>query len=1054
MFPMGYYDYGYGLGFGMGSVPPPAVVNHQADEHVYVAHEESGDTATIALLSFAALGSLAGLLIAHKANNATKLVDAVTHDLRATAEKGADEILNAAKKKASDTDKYAERIKDSAHYDARGIRQAAAEDAKALKDLVAEHQGKINELNGLIAQNNTTKAELGTKHAKLDELIAGTNSKQAELDRLIADAKKPATGAASSSAPVTNPIAEAGVPDPKHVDTLKGYSTQDSKAAEVLNGTPRQINKAVKKALRDAGKGSDAAVDLYNEGKYAEALPLFEESVKGYELAKQAGKLEEAHIPQYAGSLYNAGRCHQESGNFGVAIGYYDKLLNVIPEDIEVLLRKAECHTKLGQSEEAVKCYEVAANAGDETSMSKLSAIKFNQKSYKEAAEWNQKLADKGNPDGVYGLAHLTEHGLGVDQDYLKACNLYKQALELYIPMVEGKPSVIEQLKSLNEKLGSEKSNKHFSHINLKQEQIDALNPHDRAVREFFINEDLSILLSKAKNIIEGKPVTEGSAVAAKATGDAAGSAARPVSARVNTDAPTQGFVRPGEDAQTLADPPNPVMSGAPGEPVTIAPEDVHIGLGDTVPPSTASVPRDTVVDTNLGESGLPQPVQPGEAVVAAEESAYKSAQTSIEHASANVPFPAKIDQKALLPDARLEFETADGGMIIFCPDTIRKGEYRYSRYRAPLSAGEKPVLEYSVIYDNNGNFLRGKKFQEGCLMPLDVRPDGAIEAAANAERAGEEEALNAMAEDLEAHAGGQIDEALGNLHVESPQGASTAGAPVPQTVISDLPTPVMAHEANAANEAAAAQAKQDLAQTAEIDPKHLQGLLGNEMPHVDAGVVTGEARTAVDPDASRGLSGVDTLVGKPTDTLVGKSVPQDSQAGLKMFDGQPLDTGAQQATETGERMFNTTPGKAEVVPEAGATAAKAAELTEQAAKNLADAKKGVDAYLSGDYKTAIDLLNPVVLSDGEGIDAKMAQDVLDALPESYGRYLKSDSFLNAPTEVHAEYYGKWADLLLDMHKDRVADVTTELSELAQDLSGNAEFQPIVQKIKTALNIQ
>lgn len=1046
MFPMGYYDYGYGLGFGMGSVPPPAVVNHQADEHVYVAHEESGDTATIALLSFAALGSLAGLLIAHKANNATKLVDAVTHDLRATAEKGADEILNAAKKKASDTDKYAERIKDSAHYDARGIRQAAAEDAKALKDLVAEHQGKINELNGLIAQNNTTKAELGTKHAKLDELIAGTNSKQAELDRLIADAKKPAPVTASS-APVTDPIVGSEPVGSKRVITKPGHPEPvTSEALATTEKAAKEAAKAAKAALPEATESVNKGIALHDTRDYDAAIVEYDKAINIFEENLKHSSLSPENLHDYSTSLFNAGHCYRAKGDFENAVKYFDKSIKVIPEKggkKDALINLAECHKGLGNQGEQIKCLKELVDAGDTLSMVDLGSIYESKKLYPEAAQLYEKAVKKDSVGAMFKLANLYENGLLKDpKSDVKAVLLYKDALKRMVMPEESDLSVVasvdmEKLKVLNVKLGTYKTS------------VEAIKSgNGTELKELFANDkELNELLQRSRNILDLVPTTNVN----KAMPDF--SSPRP-SARVNTDAPTEGFVRPGEDAQTLADPPRPVVSGAPGEPVTIAPEDVHIGLGDTVPPPTASVPRDTVVDTNLGESGLPQPVQPGEAVVAAEESAYKSAQTSIEHASANVPFPAKIDQKALLPDARLEFETADGGMIIFCPDTIRKGEYRYSRYRAPLSAGEKPVLEYSVIYDNNGNFLRGKKFQEGCLMPLDVRPDGAIEAAANAERAGEEEALNAMAEDLEAHAGGQIDEALGNLHVESPQGASTAGAPVPQTVISDLPTPVMAHEANAANEAAAAQARQDLVSTAEIAPEHLRGLLRPETPHVDAGVVTGDTPTGIDNLASRGLSGVDTLVGKPTDTLVGKSVPQDSQAGLKMFDGQTLETGAQQATETGEKMFNTTPGKAEVAPEAGATVAKAAELTEQAAKNLADAKKGVDAYLSGDYQTAIDLLSPVALSDGKGLNERIAEDVLEALNGSFDKYLKSEDFLNSSISVHAKYCDKWADFLIDMHKEQVGDFSSELGEMVQAMGEKAEFQPIVQKIKTALGAQ
>lgn len=877
MFPMGYYDYGYGLGFGMASVPPPAVVNHQADEHVYLAHEESGDTATIALLSFAALGSLAGLLIARKANKATKLVDAVTHDLRETAQKGADEILDAAKieasKKRSRATKYADRVEGAARDKAQGITKTALDDAKAfeerLKALEEKRVAEVTELNGHIEGYKTKNADLDraiaenkARQTQLSGLISENDAKQAELERLIAEQKKPA------SAPVADPI-EAGVPDPKHVDTLKGYTQQDPKTAEVLNGTPRQIKKAVRNALRDAGEGSQAAVDLYNEGKYAEALPLFEKSVNGYELARQANKLEDAHIPFYAGSLHNAGLCHQMQGNYGNAIGYYDRALNVIPDNIDALLYKAECHVRLDNQEEALNCWTKAANAGDENSMLQVATIKFSQKSYKEAAEFYEKAAAKNNPDGYFGLAHLCENGLGRDADYLQALKLYKQSLELYIPMAEGNPAIVKRLDDLNDVLRPGNPKHWHACMGAKTPaEIDALSDPEKAIRNFINDEEMTVLLQKSKNIVEGKPVTEGAAVAANATDNVAGSAAKPVGQAVPTDAPTREFAPESLNAPpTLADAlqgaadqlPTPNMGDAKLASTGAAAQD-NLALAKTTAATGEMLPRLGADRSHF--AGTPDEI----------EAAQRLQTTHVEGsqaAGAEPPVPVQ------------PVEDADSAL-----ETLRGNQ--------PLVAGEAPTLNPAT------QALNG-------------------EAAANAERAGEEQALNEMAAELDAHANSQVAEAL------TPEAANVA----PQPEIADLPAAVQPK--------AAAIPNQNLSQTAVREPNAevLQAERAAALETSEA-AQTLPGQTQVSPEAS---SLNQTMFGQPSAEMLhkaGGSVPTHTQTGMNMFGKQTVVTG-EEIVRPNEKMFETAAGATEAAPEAGTKAAETAELAEQAAEEAAE---------------------------------------------------------------------------------------------------------------------
>lgn len=346
MFPMGYYDYGYGLGYGMAqSVPPPAVVNHQADENVYLAHHESNDGATIALLSFAALGSLAGLLLAHKANNKTKLIDAVTHELKATAQKGADEILDAAKKEAGE-------LRIGAHDYASSTKILADADAKVTRAAAAGEMDKFVKYRD-------------AKMAELNESADAFVKKHAEMDVLLAEAKK--------SAPVTDPIVGAKVEGSEHVITKKGHaivtSEELAKAEEAAKAeAEREAKKAAEEAenaLRDAKDkakidGNNANI-LLNKGKAGEAFDLLkqipEELRKANDWNNMAVCLEKTGKEE---DLAEAFKCLEKAADGEYAIGHanlghYHRLALGTPKNLDEAIKNYEIALKIDPKIEGVE---------------------------------------------------------------------------------------------------------------------------------------------------------------------------------------------------------------------------------------------------------------------------------------------------------------------------------------------------------------------------------------------------------------------------------------------------------------------------------------------------------------------------------------------------------------------------------------------------------------------------------------------------------------------------------------------------------------------------
>lgn len=94
-------------------------------------------------------------------------------------------------------------------------------------------------------------------------------------------------------------------------------------------------------------------------------------------------------------------------------------------------------HGDLRDADQAVRYWEVAADAGDAGAMAHLGHAHANgigvQRNSTKAAEWFQKAANKGHPGGLLGLGymHLSgDEGVGGKIDHAKAFRFMRQTIE------------------------------------------------------------------------------------------------------------------------------------------------------------------------------------------------------------------------------------------------------------------------------------------------------------------------------------------------------------------------------------------------------------------------------------------------------------------------------------------------------------------------------------------------------------------------------------------------------------------------------------------------
>lgn len=917
MFPMGYYDYGYGLGYGMSQmVPPPAVVNHQADENVYVAHHESNDGATIALLSFAAIGSLAGLLIARKANKTTKLIDAVTHDLRETAKKGADEILESGKKAAEEEAakirsaalKYADGVKGEIH----GMRKAAAEDVKTAEGLKLHWEGKVHELVELDAKREAEIADLKGRIAEL--------SKRATVSSGGTRQKAPRTSSRVDT------ITRGRFPESAAVETIivKGGDAQAIEAAA----------KAAKEALPKAGSLIEEGQALVNAGKFEEALSKNLDSIRIYEdNLTYYGHLDGYHIEDYSSSLNNAGVCCMRIPNrMDEAIQYLEKSIAVATKKPNQLALNnlADCHRDLNNENELVKCLKALSDIDDVPAMVELGGIKEAQAQkimnktgataadvaanstkstelYKEAAESYKKAAAKGNFDAKVKLADLYEHGPTELKDDVEAAKLCREAIEDCIQMIEkgkGDSVVIGQFRILNIQLaGLRRFSNNPGVAKLfedKQSQEFLAKLQDMAIYSSGIHAgDIAGVPAKA---VQGKRV--------------------PTLSGVGTDsaASTGQFHKPGADG---AVPSRPVLTPDQDQLALDAtaysePRVANTGIPAAAPSPAAKAPANTPANAPA----------PALAPVGADASKGNDLQ--------NPPKPPSLsDVAAKLQELKQRFIPHSAGAKPSANKPAPRGFF------GRLAAMADQVQRGEVTPESLSRDVQAKLAAWGAQAkaPASVKPGEVVASKAAATSKDAADAFTPSA----AKGEGAVNGANHTAEGLNPESAARAA---------EQPNPVMAGE--------------------EINPNRTPS--GDMQPHIDASKVENPNpvgnNTLVEP-----LDGHSTIVKEPSDDLVGQTIPRDPEAGAKLFDHITPDAAGQTPTPVSGNMFETAAGKAEAVnpdlagvvdqkaptivprtlpvdPEAVAArtgTAPAAEIAPQAAAHAAEEAATVNGELTTD---------------------------------------------------------------------------------------------------------
>jgi len=461
MFPMGFYD-GYGLGFGVAPyIPAPPALNRQADANIYVSHQiKSGIDPTAALLTFAALGSLAGLLIARKMNKTSKLVEIVKGEAQKAAEAARDEALKAeeaAKDRAGQIIQAAENT----------AKQHVENGAVQIKAIVADAEAKLNKLT------EDAKASLITSPVKTKTPVPATEDAATKAAKI---ATEEATKAAEKELEALDMLHQKGVTayDAQNYDEA---FTIFERTVELSEKNLDKLNLSQKCTYSNALHNLGLCHQV--KGNYKDAAEYFVKSIesdKSKVFADSWSKLAECH--HQLGNLEEAAKCYKIAAEGGDVHAMF--MSGALKEDkATAIINKAK-----GQSPEIVSQANAEAN-----------------NLCKDAADWYEKAVQKNNPDAMFNLAKLYEAGKGIDKDHFKSLTLYKKALELYVPIAKDNSTVIERLRVLNEKLNPDNS-KHW-YICKGAKKVEQLNDQEQAIRKLLTEEKFSNLLKESKNIVE-----------------------------------------------------------------------------------------------------------------------------------------------------------------------------------------------------------------------------------------------------------------------------------------------------------------------------------------------------------------------------------------------------------------------------------------------------------------------------------------------------------------------------------------------------------------------
>jgi hypothetical protein len=126
----------------------------------------------------------------------------------------------------------------------------------------------------------------------------------------------------------------------------------------------------------------------------------------------------------------------------------------------------------------ALLVWQQAAESGDAEAQTNVAEIyergSGGAPNYGAAALWYQKAADQKYARALFNLGTLYEQGLGVDQDKLKALNLYRQAWGLPEDSVMYQSAAREQQQTLRAELTKQVSEKD-EQLKLLQQQLETL---------------------------------------------------------------------------------------------------------------------------------------------------------------------------------------------------------------------------------------------------------------------------------------------------------------------------------------------------------------------------------------------------------------------------------------------------------------------------------------------------------------------------------------------------------------------------------------------------
>ncbi|MFW6129141.1 MAG: tetratricopeptide repeat protein [Candidatus Aminicenantaceae bacterium] len=163
----------------------------------------------------------------------------------------------------------------------------------------------------------------------------------------------------------------------------------------------------------ELGKGND----LFNEGKYEEALEVYEKILVDYPDAYVINK--------------NIGNCYFQQEKFELAEKYYKKVLEIDPENNEIKMDIGNCYANRGFNEQALEWYNKVdfKEIKNVTVLFNIGTNLFNSRDYEEALKYYQRAVEIQEDflDAIYqlGVVYLSL------QDNDKAIRAFERYLEL-----------------------------------------------------------------------------------------------------------------------------------------------------------------------------------------------------------------------------------------------------------------------------------------------------------------------------------------------------------------------------------------------------------------------------------------------------------------------------------------------------------------------------------------------------------------------------------------------------------------------------------------------